>query len=151
MLAYLMTLSSEFIGYLCRATSFSRIFLFGNKCDLQHLRTVSKNLVGSLRDVVFLGWPIALSYMSPNARGGGGCRVSATEYIFLLEMKQGRCICPLSWSVHWNFAGDGKCNERGWACTPHPLPAWANFTLMMECAAESSRYYYVYSVVSANE
>ncbi len=39
---------------------------------------------------------------------------------------------PLSWSVHCNFTGDGKCNERGWACTPHPhqpgliLPSWLN-------------------------
>ncbi len=29
-------------------------------------------------------------------------------------------VCPLSWSVHCNFTGDGKCNERGWACTPPP-------------------------------
>ncbi len=21
--------------------------------------------------------------------------------------------------IHYNFTGDGKCNERGWACTPH--------------------------------
>ncbi len=40
--------------------------------------------------------------------------------------------CPLSWSVHCNFTGDGKCNERGLACTPHPhqpgliLPSWWN-------------------------
>ncbi len=57
---------------------------------------------------------------------------TTTEYIFLLDMKQGWCICPLSWSVHCNFTGDGKCNERGWACTPHPhqpgliLPSWLN-------------------------
>ncbi len=38
----------------------------------------------------------------------------------LVEMKQGQCISPLSWSVHYNFTGDGKCNKRGWACTPHP-------------------------------
>jgi hypothetical protein len=38
----------------------------------------------------------------------------------LVEMKQGQCICPLSWSVHCNFTGEGKCNKRGWACTPHP-------------------------------
>ncbi len=38
----------------------------------------------------------------------------------LVEMKQGQCICPLSWSVHCNFTGEGKCNERGWACNPHP-------------------------------
>jgi hypothetical protein len=58
--------------------------------------------------------------------------ISSTEYIFLLEMKQGQCICQLSWSVHCNFTCDGKCNERGWACTPHPhqpgliLPSWWN-------------------------
>jgi hypothetical protein len=39
----------------------------------------------------------------------------------LVEMKQGQCICPLSWSVHCNLTGEGKCNKRGWACTPlHP-------------------------------
>jgi hypothetical protein len=38
----------------------------------------------------------------------------------LHEMKQGQCICPLSWSVHCNFTGDGKCNKRRWACTPRP-------------------------------
>jgi hypothetical protein len=47
-------------------------------------------------------------------------RVFPTEYIFLLEMKQGQCICQLSWSVHCNFTGDGKRNERGWVCTLHP-------------------------------
>ncbi len=37
---------------------------------------------------------------------------------------------PTRWSVHCNFTGDGKCNERGWACTTHPyqpgliLPSW---------------------------
>ncbi len=30
------------------------------------------------------------------------------------------CVCPLSWNEHCNFTGDGKCNERGWACNPHP-------------------------------
>ncbi len=37
---------------------------------------------GSQRDVVYLGWPIVPSYVSPNAGvgGGGGCRVSANEY-----------------------------------------------------------------------
>jgi hypothetical protein len=53
-----------------------------------------------------------------------------TEYIsFLQEMKQGQCICPLSWSVHCNFTGEGKCNERGWAtgrqCTvPFSVQKW---------------------------
>ncbi len=49
---------------------------------------------------------------------------------FRTQMIQGYCVCPLSWSVHCNFTGDGKCNERGWASTPHPyqpgliLPSW---------------------------
>jgi hypothetical protein len=47
--------------------------------------------------------------------GGGTHRVH-----ILVEMKQGQCICPLSWSVHCNFTGEGNCSERGWACTPHP-------------------------------
>jgi hypothetical protein len=70
-----------------------------------------------------------------------------TEYLFLLEMKQGYSVCPVSWSVHCNFTGDGKCNERGWACTPPPSPAMANFTLMTVCTPERSGCYSVYSVV----
>ncbi len=34
---------------------------------------------GSQRDVVYVGWPIAPSYMSPNA-GEGGCGASSNEY-----------------------------------------------------------------------
>ncbi len=34
----------------------------------------------SQRDVICLGGPIAPSYTSPNVGGGGGCRVSASEY-----------------------------------------------------------------------
>jgi hypothetical protein len=69
-------------------------------------------------------------------------------------MKQGKCVCPLSWSVHCNFTGDGKCNERGWACTPHPhqpglfLPSWWNVrqkaaaaTLCTLCSALSAGEY----------
>jgi hypothetical protein len=52
---------------------------------------------------------------------GGGDMVSFIHRVHILvEMKQGQCICPLSSSVHRNFTGEGKCNERGWACTPHP-------------------------------
>jgi hypothetical protein len=32
---------------------------------------VTVTLRGLQRDVVYLGWPLALSYMSPNAKGGG--------------------------------------------------------------------------------
>ncbi len=35
---------------------------------------------------------------------------------------------------------------KGGGRAPLPSPAWANFTLMMECAPESSRCYSVYSV-----
>jgi hypothetical protein len=34
---------------------------------------------GLQRDVVYLGWPIAPLYMSPNKGGGGSCGVSANE------------------------------------------------------------------------
>ncbi len=66
---------------------------------------------------------------SRSRRRGGGRHHRV--HIFL-EMKQGLCVCPLSWSLHCNFTDDGKCNERGWACTPHPhqpgiiLPSWLN-------------------------
>ncbi len=35
---------------------------------------------GLQRDVVYLDWPIAPSYMSPNAGGAGSCGVSANLY-----------------------------------------------------------------------
>jgi hypothetical protein len=35
---------------------------------------------GLQRDVAYLGWPIAPSYMSPNVSEGGSCGVSANEY-----------------------------------------------------------------------
>ncbi len=56
----------------------------------------------------------------------------------LVEMKQGQCICPLSWSGHCNFTGEGKCSERGWPCTPPPSPARAYFPLITACTPESS-------------
>ncbi len=73
-----------------------------------------------------------------------------TEYIFLLEMKQGQCICQLSWSVHCNFTGDGKCS-KGVGVHPPPSPAWANFTLMIECTPESDCCYSVYPVGPTTE
>ncbi len=36
--------------------------------------------MGLQKDVFYLGWPTASSYMSPNAGGGGGCGASANEY-----------------------------------------------------------------------
>ncbi len=77
--------------------------------------------------------------------------VWSTEYIFLLEMKQGQCVCPFSWSVHCNFTGDGKCNERGWACTPHPhqpgasLPSWWNVRQKAAVATLCTLWYELYT------
>ncbi len=71
---------------------------------------------------------------------------SAHRIHIFLEMKQGQCVCPLSWIVHCNFTSDGKCNKRWWA-SPPPSPARANFTLMTECTPESSGCNSVYSVV----
>jgi WD repeat-containing protein 19 len=66
-------------------------------------------------------WTTVTKFKHITGQGGSpAMEVPSTEYIFLLEMKQGWCVCPLSWSEHCNFTGDGKCNERGWACTPHP-------------------------------
>ncbi len=40
-----------------------------------------------------------------------------------VEEKWGECICSLSWSVHHNFACDGRYSKRGRACTHHPHQA----------------------------
>ncbi len=49
-----------------------------------------------------------------------GIGLSFPQSTYISRDEQVQCICPLSWSVHCNFTGEGKCNERGWACTPHP-------------------------------
>jgi hypothetical protein len=68
----------------------------------------------------------------PHVIGGPDHRV-----LILIEMKQGECICPLSWSVHSNFVRDGSYSERGKACSaPPPSLAWANFSIKMECTPE---------------
>jgi hypothetical protein len=69
----------------------------------------------------------------------------------LVKMKQGQCICPLSWSVQCNFTGDGNSSERGWGRAPPPSPDRANFTLITECTPESSGCYSVYTVGLTNE
>jgi hypothetical protein len=57
----------------------------------------------------------------------------------------GLVYLPTQLSVHCNFTGDSKCSERGWGMHPPPAPAWANFTLMIECTQESCRYSVVYT------
>ncbi len=53
----------------------------GKKDLLSLLHNLHVQLGGhkEMSGVVYLDWPVALSYMSPNA-GGGGCGVSANEY-----------------------------------------------------------------------
>ncbi len=102
------------------------VFLFGltHRLNASNMRAL---LVSQYRRHLFVtpSWQRGLKYADHKPVGRhylGVTRttmsstVHTTEYIFLLEMKQGQCtrICPLSWSVHCNFTGDGKCNERGW-------------------------------------
>jgi hypothetical protein len=43
----------------------------------------------------------------------GDRRVSKAHSTYILvEMKQGECIGPLSWSVHCNFVSDGNYSEK---------------------------------------
>ncbi len=62
-------------------------------------------------------------------------------------MKQGQCVCPLSWCVHCNFTGDGKCVMKGGGRAPPTLTSLGKF-YMMECTPESSSCYSVYSVIN---
>ncbi len=52
--------------FRCYIKHFRSAFSFGRKFLWRH------SIRGLQRDVVYLGWPIAPSYMSPNAGGGGG-------------------------------------------------------------------------------
>jgi hypothetical protein len=51
----------------------------------------------------------------------------------LIEMKQGECICPHSWSVNCNFVRDGNYIDRGWACNPHPYQPGLIFHVIRLC------------------
>ncbi len=59
--------SRQLYNYKC-----TKCFNIGSTPDFQSFRERQ-------RDVVYLGWPMAPSYMSPNA-GGGGLRISSNEY-----------------------------------------------------------------------
>ncbi len=61
-----------------------------------------------------------------------------------VELKQREGISPLSWRVHHNFEQKMYMMvdivKKGWACTPPPpLPARADFSIMMESTPESGR------------
>ncbi len=52
--------------------------------------------------------------------------------------KYGECICPLSWSVPQQTLYMMLDRVKGgWACIPPPLPARADFCIVMECTPES--------------
>ncbi len=87
------------------------------------------------KDFIMMKWTVAPDSNGPKHR-----------VHILVEMKQGQCICPLSWSVQCNFTGEGKCNERGVGLHPPPSPARTDFTLITECTPESSGCNSVYSV-----
>jgi hypothetical protein len=99
---------------------------------------------GSQRDVVYLGWPIAPSYMSPNSRG---CGISANEYscahgaqvnfgdqtpyfnrlnsIDSLTVKQSPCPKSLGGiycEFLWFLAPMNITCENTWICSPHLVP-----------------------------
>ncbi len=59
-------------------------------------------------------------------QGEGRKRGTHTEYIGV-EIKEGDCICPLSWGIKSNIVRDGKYNERGWTCNPPPLTSLGKF------------------------
>jgi hypothetical protein len=58
-------------------------------------------------------------------------------------------MCPLSWSVRTlSFVIDGRYSEcMGVGVHPLPAPAWADFTLKMECTPESSHCHSVCTVL----
>ncbi len=74
----------------------------------------------SQRDVVYLGWPIAPLFMSPNAWGGGGCDVSANEYSCAhgSQINFGDLTPYLTYGCWW---GRGL---EGWPNTAARLAGW---------------------------
>ncbi len=69
---------------------------------------------GSKREFVYLGWPIAPSYMSPNAGGGGGgCGVSANEYSCPhgAQINFGDLTSPLVYTFAQELLAEGGCGQ----------------------------------------
>jgi hypothetical protein len=94
-------------------------------------------------------WSSHSKLISDQACLHGRCAilVETTEYIFSNRVSvsahsAGAYTATLLVMVQYSI-----CNEKGVGGLPPPTPAWANFTLMMECLPESSRCFSVYSVV----
>ncbi len=62
----------------------------------------------------------------PNLRGA-----SESTYRGRVEIGGVGCFCPIGWSVHHNVIQYMMLDivNGGWACTPTPAPAWANFSI----------------------
>jgi hypothetical protein len=67
-----------------------------------------------------------------------------------VEQKQWECICTLSWSVHHNFARDGRCSERHVHGAPPTLTRLDWFfhhnwmaTFWRACTPESGHCHYI--------
>jgi hypothetical protein len=56
------------------------------------------------------------------------------------DMKKGECICPLSWSVHWNFVRDGKylVEWKGVGVHPPSSPTRADFSIIRNVRQEAA-------------
>ncbi len=90
----------------------------GQKCVNRNAFKTRLNVLtrGRLQgDVVYLGWPIAPSYMSPNAGGrGGGCVVSANVYSCThgAQINSGRSNCIFNlWCWSMAFLQPPFCDQ----------------------------------------
>ena len=121
-------ISNVFLGFVCHSKmapisrNYTKFFLPFFYANLYKIPGISRNSVTFYTNFSTIHHRRHILHTAEKLQyadwGWGGGKT--TEYISLQEMKQGQCICPLSWSVHCNFTGDGKCNKRGWACNPHP-------------------------------
>ncbi len=80
-------------------------------------------------------------YSSYRNRGGRYVEHRAHRGV---EQKQGKCTCPLSWSVHHNLYVMVDIVKRGWTWV------WANISIMIEYTPESGRCHSVYSVLQTH-
>ncbi len=84
-------------------------------CSLVQIRCLCSGFRGSQKDIVYLGWPIAPSYMSPNARGGGL-----------------RCLCQWVQLYTW---GPNKLWRSYFIFNRWAAPSPLNFAVTCQCAS----------------
>ncbi len=116
--------------------------------DLSFQRKVEGR--GLQRNVIYLGWPIAPSYMSPNA-GAGELRG--------LSHRERRVVTSAFWRT---FSHEGKISLGwwGWGVHAHPLSLHLPSPVKLQCTLQLSGKIHwpcfisckdIYSVVSAKE